>query len=98
MHHCLLVASLVIAELRHLLQSLTNPSDISMTKDAKASSKKGLLYPVALHVLVLKKCNDGMSRCQPLVCLRIRCSLPCKRRSPAPHPSGRDKSRPSRKS
>src|SRR5207248_438941 len=60
MHHCLLVARLVVAELRHLLQRLADSANIAMAKDAKATGKERLFNAVALYVLVFEKCNDGL--------------------------------------
>jgi len=71
MHHGLFVAGLVVAKFRHLLERLTDAGDIAMTKDAKTPGEKGLLYPIALHVLVLEKCDDGLGRCQTSCCLLI---------------------------
>ncbi len=69
MHHCLLVTSLIVTELRYLLQGLANSRDIAMTKDTKAASEKKLLYPIALHVLVFEKGDDSLCHCSTFYCL-----------------------------
>src|SRR2546421_12314058 len=69
MHHCLLVASLIIAKLGHLLQRLANSGDIAVAKDTKASGEKGLFSPVAFHVLVFEKCNNSLRHRQTFCCL-----------------------------
>ena len=69
MHHGLLVASLIIAELGHLLQCLANSGDIAVAKDTKAAGKKRLFSPVALHVLIFEKGNDGLGHRQAFGCL-----------------------------
>src|SRR5881227_908814 len=69
MYHSLLVASLIIAELGHLLQCLANSGDIAMAKDTKASGEKGLFSPVAFHVLVFEKGDDGLGHRQTFCCL-----------------------------
>ncbi len=71
MDHSLLIASLVVTELGHLLQGLTDSCDIPMTKDTKASREKGLLVSVTLYILVLEKRNQGLSHCHALSCLLI---------------------------
>jgi len=60
MDHGLLVARLVVAELRHLLQCLADPADIAVAEDAEASGEKWLFSAVTFHVLVLEKCDDGL--------------------------------------
>jgi len=44
-----------------LLQSLAYSGDVSVAKDTEASGKKGLFSPVAFHILVFEKGNDGLS-------------------------------------
>src|SRR6266700_5180200 len=69
MYHSLLVASLIIAELGHLLQCLANSGDIAVAKDTKASGEKGLFLPITFHVLVFEKCNNSLRHRQTFCCL-----------------------------
>ena len=47
-HHRLFVAALVVAELRGLLQRLTDPGDVAVPEDAEAAGEQRLLDAVAL--------------------------------------------------
>src|SRR5437660_5620628 len=76
MHHGLLVAGLIVAELRHLLQRLANPSNIAMSKNTEASSEKGLFSPVAFYILVVEKGNDGLGHRHTLCCLLVHIRSP----------------------
>ena len=76
MHHSLLVAGLIIAELGHLLQCLANSGDIAVTKDTEASGEKGLFSPVAFHILVFEKGNDGLSHRHTCCCLFVHVRSP----------------------
>src|SRR6266550_2858984 len=69
MHHSLLVAGLIIAELGHLLQCLANSGDIAVAKDTKASGEKGLFSPITFHILVFEKGDDGLGHRQTFCCL-----------------------------
>lgn len=60
MNHGLLVAGLVVAKVRILLQSLTNAGHVAMTKDAETTGKEGLLDAVPFDVLVFEKLNDRL--------------------------------------
>src|SRR2546421_6220498 len=76
MHHGLLVAGLIIAELRNLLQCLANPGNIAVSKDTEASSEKGLFSPVAFYILVVEKGNDGLGHRHTLCCLLVHIRSP----------------------
>ena len=51
MHLCLLVAGLVIAKVRHLLECLADACQVAVAKDAEAAREERQFAPVALHIL-----------------------------------------------
>jgi hypothetical protein len=61
MHGGLLVAHQDVAEIRVLLQRLTDPTHVAVPEDAQDTGEEGVLVSITLNILVFKKANDGLS-------------------------------------
>ena len=58
--HGLFVAKEVVAEVRILLQRLSDARDVSMAEDSQTSLKEPVFRAVAFGVLVLEERDDGL--------------------------------------
>src|SRR5881398_2858051 len=79
MHHGLLVASLIIAELGHLLQCLANSGDIAVAKDTKASGENSPFSPdalVSLATAISRELARHCSKCPSSAIIRLATSRP----------------------
>ena len=60
MHRALLVAHLVVAEIRVLLQRLADARHDAVAEDAEAAGEEGRLDAVTLDVLVLEELDERL--------------------------------------
>ena len=61
MDHRLFVARLIVPELRHLLQRLSDAADVAVPENAKTAGEEGLLDAIAFHVLRFEKGDERLS-------------------------------------
>ncbi len=64
MNRPLLVAGLIVAEVRVLQQRLAHPGHAAVAKDAEASGEEGGLHAVVFHVLVFEKSDQRLGHGQ----------------------------------
>ncbi len=63
-HHALLVAALIVAEIEILLERLRDASDVAVSKDAKAPAKKCVALAVSFDVLIFEEFDSRLRGCQ----------------------------------
>ncbi|OQA15879.1 MAG: hypothetical protein BWY63_02835 [Chloroflexi bacterium ADurb.Bin360] len=77
MDHRLLITRLIIPELRHLLQRLSDAADIAVPENAKTAGEEWLLDAITFYVLCFEEGDERLSHGQPNlldhVCLPIGC-------------------------
>ena len=59
MHTRLFIADKNIRKVQILLQRLTNPGNIAMTKDSQDTRKELDLLAIAMDILILQKSDDS---------------------------------------